>query len=76
MVCGDCYAHRRHGTTVVCRYGNELHAITRECENIELVDHPVRMRAEFVENCHDCGSEGADIPIRADIQQQPTRTEE
>jgi hypothetical protein len=30
----------------------------------QLVDRPVRLR-EHTELCHDCGGEGADIPIRA-----------
>jgi len=58
-------------TIVVC---DECYARRRDNDD-QLVDRPIRMLDEFAENCHDSGSEGADIPIRANIQQQPTRKE-
>jgi hypothetical protein len=32
----------------------------------QLVDRPTRFR-EHTERCHDCGGEGANIPIRAQV---------
>ena len=41
----------------------------------QLVDRPVHMRGA-TELCHDCGGDGADIPIRANINNNPQQEEE
>jgi hypothetical protein len=55
-------------TIMVC---GECYGIRRDTDD-QLIDRPSRWLGD-PEICHDCGSPGADIPIRANVNPQSER---